>query len=550
MVSMNDGVAVISVSVFFLVAVFSLYVLYSFIETKPYTKLVKQRFVHGIPWGTVTVSVGLVLFYIGVQGGHTDAGPVTVGYRSWSFVFPEALLFSSFAHYDAHHLIGNVTWFVVFGTIAEFLWGHYPQTGFNRLTGRSDRVRVRVLRLMRCPRNRIIMFVVAVVAFGVASSFVTPGASLGASGIVFAICGVVIVLTPKLAILGLVVVEPVRVLVEAVVSPVYTTTGHSVAGGLDVSFTSHVFGLCVGVFIAYFVRHRLRADGERVSPGHIAVALFAFAVMTNLYAFTQPVSSDTALVLHAIGVAFVLVLVVLSVLLSIDERIVVLKSVDLSAREIAVGSFICIILAFSVIGVVYNVVPVTPGESQGSVEVNEYTVMYGEEVDDAYSTAFSTASVVDPPKQSGVIVTSDKRNVWHVAVTPSELRANQEVSVPVGGIGWREDVSVQWSEWRIAGQQPVYSVTADQNGETTVLYDSTAVTAPHRVDGNSIQIGSDDGEFTVTVQSERGMVETVSVPDRGESVSVNGITIERQSGVLYAGSGDTSVRVATHRSPE
>lgn len=541
------AVHVISIAVFLLTAVVSLYALRRVTDVSPYSRAVKSRLVYGVPWGTLTITTVLVAVYVLLQGGYSDTGPVVVGYRSWSFAYPEAVFISSFAHHTTPHLLGNIAWFLVFGSLTEYAWGHYHAD-----EGRSPFDYDRAVRegWLTNPIVRIGVFTGGVILYGVVSSLVTPGATIGASGIVFAVCGVAVFMLPKLSLVGIVIVEPVRVIVTALTTPVYTTT-QATGMAVDVSFTTHLFGLLTGVLIA-FILSRHRADTrDVVSPGMVAVAVLGFTTATGLYAFTQPVTANTTVVFHAIGAAFILTVVVFTALMTVQDRVVLIQRVDLSAQDIAVGGVICVVLALSVIGVVYNVVPVTSGTANASVEVNDHTVMYGENMDDAYATAFSTASVIDAPKQSGVIVTSADRNVWHVAVSAAELRRDQQTTVPVGGVGWREHVTVTRDEWHMPGHGPVYTVTATHNNEETVLYNSDSVTSVNRVNGNTVTIRAENGSFFVTVHEAGNGTgtghETVRIPSAGESRTVGNITLERHGIELYATTNQTRVHIASWR---
>jgi len=69
----------------------------------------RERFVLGVPWGTL-VSAGVVLaVYLLLQGGLRNwYAPVTIPFRAWSYFYPLGVVTAAFSHNGASHLIGNL----------------------------------------------------------------------------------------------------------------------------------------------------------------------------------------------------------------------------------------------------------------------------------------------------------------------------------------------------------------------------------------------------------------------------------------------------------
>ncbi|PSQ44187.1 hypothetical protein BRD17_04655 [Halobacteriales archaeon SW_7_68_16] len=87
----------------------------------------RARLLLGLPVGTLLV-VGFVLaVYLFVQDGLADtADPLVIPFRAWSYVYPLGVLTSAFAHDGPGHLTGNLLGTLVYGSLAEYAWGHVP----------------------------------------------------------------------------------------------------------------------------------------------------------------------------------------------------------------------------------------------------------------------------------------------------------------------------------------------------------------------------------------------------------------------------------------
>lgn len=86
-----------------------------------------DRFLYGVPWGSLVTVCGVVAFYLFAQSGLSHWNePVTLPFRNWAYPYATGMLSSGFAHNSPSHLVGNMLATVVLAPLAEFVWGHYP----------------------------------------------------------------------------------------------------------------------------------------------------------------------------------------------------------------------------------------------------------------------------------------------------------------------------------------------------------------------------------------------------------------------------------------
>jgi len=207
-------------------------------EDRPTDRL-RRRFVLGVPWGTLVSVAGVLVVYVVLQGGGQSGGPVVVGFRSWGFGYPLGMLTAAFAHASESHVTGNLLGTVVFAPIAEYTWSHYPTERGSHSFGdwRTN------------PFVRIGLFVLGVVLVGLATSFFTPGALIGFSGVVFAFGGVAVVTRPLLAVVGLLAERVVRLTYSAVLDPVSFARASEQfvsPSWADIAIQGHALGLFLG----------------------------------------------------------------------------------------------------------------------------------------------------------------------------------------------------------------------------------------------------------------------------------------------------------------
>ncbi len=304
-----------------------------------WTRALRSRFLLGVPWGTLVAVAGVVGVYLFVQSGLENPGrPVVIPFRSWSYFYPEGLLWSSFAHANRGHITGNLLSTLVAGGIAEYAFGHFPggrevdgETGTLRsaLPSRESLRRVRseglsavgvdrdlptaaelsavasasgARSLAGNPYVRALAIVPGAMAlFGVFASLFVLGPVIGFSGVVFALWGFALVFHPVGTLAALAGATLANVAYGTLRNPVVTgeaSGSYGPPGWANVAIQGHALGLIAGALVAvWLVRRRrreagadadrgLNADsGDRVSPtvasdgGRGTTALVAFGAV-------------------------------------------------------------------------------------------------------------------------------------------------------------------------------------------------------------------------------------------------------------------------------
>ncbi|AEH37922.1 rhomboid family intramembrane serine protease [Halopiger xanaduensis] len=187
--------------------------------------------------------------------------------------------------------------------------------------------------------------------------------------------------------------------------------------------------------------------------------------------------------------------------------------------------------------------------SSEAIQIEDYTVEYAEEVENGLVSGIGVDAVVDDSglEASGVIVSSERRNIWMEAVTSQRLSFTGEETIAVGGPGWRETVHVERVGWEPVGNEPVYQIRMWEAGEEpAVVHESTGAMADVLIENRLVTITSQDGEFVLEVASnETGLIATTPLPEEGETTRAGGLAFEREDGTLYAATDGTAVAVAS-----
>ncbi|ELY53872.1 rhomboid family intramembrane serine protease [Natronococcus jeotgali] len=562
---------------------------------RPWSEVARARLVWGVPWGSILVLVGVCCVYLFVQDGVTDfTDPVTIPYRAWSYFSPLGMLTASFSHADAGHLLGNLVGAAAVAPIAEYAWGHYPEDG-ERADSRLADPRVRAL----------VVFPAVVVAVGLTTSLFALGPVIGFSGVVFAFAGFAIVHYPIATLVAAVGLQGALLTVlEALRRPIGVYVAEASPPGppswATIAIQGHGLGFFVGIVLGVLV---LRRRNRSPNPFHLwlAVALFGFA--KSLWAIYWFGDQNTFVLLRGPGVVVVAVLaVVVTVAATGSERPLVPRRLrregDSSERspservlELARGSgrtdggdpggldrvaaivrgaradgsdrryhryaaFLAVLLVTAALmgmAVPANVLVVEEETTaEAAVEIEGYTVTYEENVQNQLVSPVAVGPLEDAValESSGVIVSSDERQIWLDAVTSRRLAFSGEETVIVGGPGWRESVTAERTGWEPVGNETVYQVRLEgPDGDSRLAYESNASRADVRIDGRTVTVASADGEFVLEVAADDGdeadEPTTAPVPTENESTEAGGLEFEHEDGTVYAVSNETEVAVAT-----
>lgn len=489
----------------------------------------RERFVFGVPWGTATVIVALYLIYYLIQGGGSDGGPIVQGFRSWSLWYPQGTLFSSFTHASESHLTGNAFGALAFAPIVEYAWGHYADE--------SARIRT--------PRARIGAFVLGVFLVGIAGSVFVPGAIIGFSGVVFALAGFALVVRPLLAVLAILGVRAVRLLYNALLDPVVTSQAQPrfvSPSWADVALQGHLFGVLVGVLLGVAL---LRMRGRRPDVRYVFFAALVFAVVRSLHAIYWYLGADEFVLFQALGAAGVLLFATLVALATLpsDRRL----RVGPPLATVAIALLAVAVLLLAVSGLAYSLVTVSPGEDvEDGVEVRDYTVAYVDDAEDQYISSVEIPGLGTPlsAQVSGVVVASDRRNAWGVAVSANRLAFDGEATVPVGDATWRETVHVDRTEWSFLDGNSTYRVEATHDGQDHLLYTASPALGESRIAGMNVSVAATAEGYDLVVERNESTLHRGPMPADNETVTVEDIRFDRDGDSLFARYDDTDVRLA------
>lgn len=582
-----------------------------------WTRALRARLLWGVPWGTLLVIAGVIGVYLFVQSGidHPNR-PVVIPFRSWSYFYPQGIVWSSFAHASRGHVTGNLLSALVAGGLAEYAYGHFPE---RREVDDGERLAVRLrrlpTRLRRFPRqlSRLPSRIAAVespganpyvraflivpgaaVAFGLASALFALGPVVGFSLVVFAYWGFALVSRPIAALVAMAGTTLVGVLYDAVRVPVAfaeASPSYGVPGWANVAIQGHALGLIGGALVAVLLfRRRARTRSEEGSDGAegtgrwsnhplasagdggsiagptersalvVFGALLLFGASRRLWAVYWYLGNERYELYRAVGVGLLALLAAIVAIAAVsrDEPVWPSRAVPepetirggiRSATPAAVGTLLLVAALAAVAGpgIVPNLVAVDDGDLPGDpIEVEGYQVTYAENVEDRLVSvvdveAFGRSTSVNT---SGVIVSNPDREIWTTAVSEGNLAFWGYRAVDVGGTGWRETVWVQRVGWVAVNGGPAYRVDAVRNETRRTLFTSDPARAEPRIDGRSVVVAATPDGFELSVVGGSGNNVTAPLPAANESVTVRGITLVRENGVVFAERGETRVRVA------
>ncbi|MFT4946689.1 MAG: membrane associated rhomboid family serine protease [Natronomonas sp.] len=434
----------------------------------------------------------------------------------------------------------------------------------------------------------LVVFPAAVAVVSLATSVFAFGWSLGFSGTVFAFGGFAVIYFPVLTVVAMVGFTGTAVVVNTLLEPVIRATAGAGSSGppswWGVNVQAHLLGFLVGVVLALLLIHR-RNESRR--PALVFVATLLFGLSRQLYVFTDSPEDGVFLQLRGVGVIFVLGLTILiTSAVAADEsplpdrvadiswaptmRLVALVWIgavgvllwavwsgtidsgsvpvfgigivpvlllllvypffpangpsrvgsQLSRRDLLLFSLAVIIAVVAVPSVATNYVqmsddPVPDGES---ISVDGYELTYAE---NARHGRLGT-------DESGVIVVSEQRQIWSAAADESELKSSGRVTVPVGGIGWREAVTVTREGWNVVGNGSVYAVDLTHNSETVRAFRSAPAEARAQIANKTVAVEVVGQQFVLNVTRNDTYIGTVEIPSVDESVRLGSLEFEAE----------------------
>lgn len=509
-------------------------------------RIARTRFVMGVPWGTLLITLFVLCVYLFVQDGlsHPNA-PTVIPFRAWSYFSPEGIVASPFTHAHRGHLTSNLIGTLTVGVLAEYTWGHYPDE-----RGMSTFTSVRTN-----PYARILVFVVGSLVVGLLTGLFSLGPAIGFSGVVFAYAGFTLTRYPFGTVLVLVSGRVLSLVHQSFKNPTITQAGQTqfvTPWWAGISLQGHAVGLFIGALIGiYLVRRRSeRPDGFRLWVG-----IILFAVFEGLWAVYIPLGRSQYRLFRAGGAILVFVLAALlaSAVRSTDTP--VLGRFDIQYKQVALSLTVAVLVVLAAVAVPYNLFTVsdrTAGITQeNSVQVRGYTIAYAERIPDQYISNIQLSALGETTDvtASGVIVVNDQREIWWQEVSKGRLAFARQVDVRVGGVGWRETVLASRSTWQVVGNHSVYTVHLEHANERTLAYTSQSARAKPTINGRNVTI-IPGKTFSVRVTRNGTKLGQVPIPKSNEGVAVGGLTLVRSNNAMYAKRNKTRVRVARYKPPK
>jgi len=154
--------------------------------------------------------------------------------------------------------------------------------------------------------------------------------------------------------------------------------------------------------------------------------------------------------------------------------------------------------------------------------------------------AFGESTAVN---SSGVIVSSDRRELWTVPVSEAKLQSIGRDRVILGGLGWRESVVVDRRGWIAVGNASIYHVWLKaENREAVRSFTADPATAEPTVAGRNVTMeGTDDGQFSLHVRHENETLGSSTIPAENETATAGGLTFHRKGATIVATHDGTRV---------
>ncbi|MFD1564907.1 rhomboid family intramembrane serine protease [Haloarchaeobius amylolyticus] len=566
----------------------------------------RARLVYGVPWGSLVVIAFVLGVYLVVQSGLADFDdPVTIPFRTWSYFYPLGMVTAAFSHAGPGHLIGNLAGTAVVAPIAEYAWGHYTT---ERDPHRPDawhtdpRLRAFVLFPLAVVGVGLLT---SLFALGPVIGFSGVVFALAGFAIVhYPIATIIATLGVQGVVLRLyyALQEPIRVYTAEPSPP-------SAPSWAGIAIQGHALGLFVGFVlgIALLERRNARpnplwlwlavllfgfskrlwaiywygADDTFIlyqGPGVAVVAVLALVVTLSMTASETPLfpprlrglidRSDDGSTQSA-GVEPPSVARSLELAGSARDRVVTARLERV--REIAKAgrdrepsllaqltrrraAFLAVVVVLAILGGVavpanFLVVDDATASSDAAVQIEDYTVEYVEGVPNELVSGIGIEAIESDEglEASGVIVASERREIWLEVISTQRLAFTGEETVTVGGPGWREDVHVERTGWEPVGNDTVYQVWLWESGDDRQLaYESNDSQADARIAGRNVTVGSDDGTFVLAVDSsEADAVATTPIPRENGTATAGGLTFERDDETIYAAADGTRVAIAS-----
>lgn len=497
----------------------------------------RERFVWGVPWGSIIVLGSVLAIYLFVQDGRSDlTAPVYLPYVNWSYLYPTGVVLAPFTHGSFGHILSNMLAAVVLAPIAEYIWGHYPDEDPYHLE--------RPLRDHPLVRAFFI-FPLAVIFVGFLSSVFAWGPVIGFSGVVFAFAGFVIIKYPIVAIVALAVRTVIARVGDAIFNPIVVAEVErsvSEPGWVGVSFQGHALGFFIGIVLAIVLFHRRRRE-KPARPIRLWTGLIIVATSLSMWAIWFSRGSETYVLYQGLG----MILLFLGAGLVVVAARASAQSVwgRMKRRHVALAVLLIPLVTISMVAIPMNVLTVAPHDTpEDTITVGDYDVFYGQDVEGQLRPVIDRFDDESPGTTSGVIVVSEDRHLWTRPISSTDLERDGEGAIQLGGIGWRSEIEIERHGWTPIGNESVYRVDLLDGQTKLTSFTSEERTADATIAGHHLSIGIEGDDFIVIATGPDGERATAAIPDEDTNVTVGNLTIQRTDGELVASIADTRISIA------
>ncbi|MFW6458719.1 MAG: rhomboid family intramembrane serine protease [Halodesulfurarchaeum sp.] len=501
---------------------------------------IRERLLFGLPIGTVIVVVVVASVYLFLQGGYGHRELLTIPFVSWSLRYPLGMITAPLAHESLGHLVSNLTGFLVFGSLAEYALGHYPRT----------RGRAAFDAWWSNPYWRaMVLFPGGTLLIASLTSLFAWGPIIGFSGVVFAAAGFALVHMPLLAVVGLLAREFLTTIYWTLRDPIVTASAgstYSTPWWADVAVQTHLLGLLLGVAAGLAV-YVVIPDEKRPSPWRLFVGSLLVGSALTLWALWWYQGTSSYRLFRGPGLLLLLG-VALLLTVAASRRSSPVDGVD--PRTFGLLLVLVPILAIGAVAVPINLTATggiqAPGEA---ITVQDYEVSYGESVPDPRYVPVndSVFESPDPPTATGVIVASQHRHLFTEAVSAGRLEDAGSRTVVLGGIGWRESITVERTGWRAIGGESTFRVSAYTSaGERRLLHTDDPAHAEATIDGRELAIRPTDAGFELVVETQPEDNATVvpsktTLPEPSNTTCIAGLSVTRENETLVVERNRTRV---------
>ncbi|MFW6320526.1 MAG: hypothetical protein ACOC0Z_01640, partial [Halohasta sp.] len=498
-----------------------------------FRSLLRERFVGGLPWGTLVVSGLLLVVYFGVQSGYADPNdPVVLPFRAWSYLDPLGMLLAGFSHASQSHLTSNLLGTLVFGTLAEWWWGHYPPGRSGRSTdgrrngGLGGRREPRWQRLWTDPVARaVVIFPASAICVGLVGTAVALGPVIGFSVVTFAFAGFTLVRFPMVTIVASVGQGVISTLYAAARAPQEVASAgaeYSTPWFASIAVQGHAIGLLLGILVGIaLLWHR---EESPPTATDIWVGITLLAVSKSLWAVYWFRGNDTYVLYRAVGLAlvFVLVAIVASAVAArheplfperavVEPEAIVDSLASITGREVGLLVLVATAALVASPAIPVNLTTADDGPLAGEpIEVEGYEVTYAEDTPDGQLSAIPLEGFGESTQlnTSGVIVRNTDRHIWSTDVPAGELATEGEATVRLGGVGWDETVTANRTGWQAVGGASAYQVDLAHDDRRRTVFASGEARVEPVVAGYRLSINATQEDFFVDAEPLEPTTET------------------------------------------